>query len=503
MRTFVAMLLAGAALVAAGCGGSGSSTGTSSAVTEATGSLAPRDAGLWLSVDTDRTSAQWQALDGVLARIPGAEGLVDDALAQIGPGDRKLDFRRDVQPALGKELVLVLPAGAADPVVLVKPDDAAKLDTLLAQSGTPAVKGERDGWTVVAQTQKALDAYDAAVARGTLVDSDAFAKAMDGLPADALVRAYVDGKGVGGAAGGASGVASGALKSLTANLGTIPQTQGSVDPKALERIGIVGLAVSADDQLVRVDGAWKLPEGTKAGSFTPTLLGRVPADALAAFSFDGRQLATDQVRSALEQAGAGQLDQVEQTLGVPFDQLLHVADGEGVLYVRPGLIIPEVTAVLTPSDPARSLETIDAVVAKLASSGDAKVGETTQGGVHWKQVTVSILSIAWARDGDRVVVTTQPQGLEVFDGQNAKLVDAARFKTAAADVGFDGDTSGFAYVDVKGLTPLVTTLAGAAGSSTDPTFQQVVKALGAIDTVAVDWTGDDAGAHFQGAVRVR
>src|SRR5690242_10704148 len=109
MRAFLATLLVGAALVVGGCGGSGaSSTSSSGSSSDASASLAPRNAALWVSVDTDRTSAQWKSLDAVLARIPGAEALVDDALAQVGSGDAKLDFRRDVQPALGKQVVLTL-----------------------------------------------------------------------------------------------------------------------------------------------------------------------------------------------------------------------------------------------------------------------------------------------------------------------------------------------------------------------------------------------------------
>jgi hypothetical protein len=516
MRAFAAMLLAGAALVVAGCGGSGASNASSvTADSASSASLAPKNAGLWVSVDTDRSSSQWQALDAVLGRIPGAQALVDDALAQIGSasgstsGGTKLDFRRDIQPALGKEVVVVLPSGAADPVLLAKPDDPGKLDALLGRADSGTVKGERDGWTVVAPNQKALDAYDAAGSNGSLADSDSFRKAMNGLPGDALVRAYADADGLAGAAGNASGVANGALKTVSIpGLGNLTRSQAasSVDPKALANIGIVGLTASAGDHIVRVDGNWQAAKGANPAEYTPALLDRVPADALAAVSFSGSQFNSDQIRSTLEQAGATQLDQLQQTLGVTLDDLLHVVDGEGVLYVRPGLIVPEVTAVAKPSDVERALATIDEIVTRAAGSQGAKITETDQGGVHWKQVNVSIVSIAWGRDGDRLVVTTQPQGLGAFDGNEAKLVGSARFKTAAADVGFADKTNGFAYVDVKGLTPLVKTIAAAASSgsaTSDPTFDKVVQALDAIDTVAVNSTADGQVFHFQAAVRVR
>src|SRR5438128_2127611 len=95
MRALFAAALAAAALFATGCGSSGSS----SVAADSPGSgaaLAPSDAGLWISVDTSGSSAQWTALNAVLAQIPGADNLVDDALARASSRNGKLDFRRDV-----------------------------------------------------------------------------------------------------------------------------------------------------------------------------------------------------------------------------------------------------------------------------------------------------------------------------------------------------------------------------------------------------------------------
>ena len=112
MRSLIAALVAGAALLAAGCGGSGGGSSLTANTIPDTASLAPAAAGLWVSVDTDRSSDQWTAVDAILAQIPGGENLIDDALAKLGSKDKKLDFQRDVQPALGKEVVVVVPAGA-------------------------------------------------------------------------------------------------------------------------------------------------------------------------------------------------------------------------------------------------------------------------------------------------------------------------------------------------------------------------------------------------------
>jgi len=504
IRALFALVLAVAALAVAGCGSGGGGGSSSGAVPE-TAALAPADAGLWASVDTDATSAQWTALDAVLAQIPGAESAIDGVVDQVSNSGKKLDLRKDVLPALGKEVVIVLPLGAAEPVVLAKPTNESTFDDLFTGS-TPPVKTTRDGWTVIAKTQKALDAYNAVAGKGSLADSDDFKKAMAGLPADALVRGYIDGKGLSGIAGTAAGSASGALKNLPIpGAGSLPTTSGTVDTKALGRLGTIGFALSAAKNEIRVDGSVTGSGAEGVATYTPKLLRQVPADALAAISLGGNGATGSQIRNSLTAAGLDDpVVAVQKTLGVSLDDLLALADGEGVVYVRPSLIIPEVTAVLAPKDPARALKTLDAIAGKLTASAGAKATRTTVDGITFTVLHVSILGIGIGRDGDRVVVTTVPTAVKDFDGSGAKLVDSDRFKAAAQDVGFGDTTSGFAYVDVKGLAPLLNTIASAAGSGSgsSASVQKVVAALSAITSLTLNAQVEGGRVAFQGAVRV-
>ncbi len=507
IRVLFALFLGVAAFAVASCGGGGGGGGgSSSGSVPETASLAPADAGVWASVHTDVGSAQWTALDAVLAQIPGAEAAIDSALKQVSNSGKKLDLRKDILPALGKELIVVLPFGASTPVVLAKPANEAVFNDLFTGS-TPPVRTTRDGWTVIAKNQKALDAYTAAAGKGSLADSDAFKKAMDGLPPDALVRAYVNGKGLAGVAGTAAGSASGALKSIPIpGLGSLSSANGGTNTKALEQLGTIGFALSAAKNEIRVDGSIS-GSNSQAAPYAPKLLRRVPGDALAAASFAGSEAVMAQVRSSLSAAGADQtLAQLRQTLGVSPDDLLALGDGEGVLYVRPSLIIPEVTAVLAPKDPARALQTLHTIAGKLAASTGGKVTTTIVGGITFTVLHVSIVGIGVGRDGDRVVVTTAPAGIGGFDGANAKLVDSDRFKQAAGDVGFTDTTSGFAYVDVKGLAPLLNTIASAASGSgsgsSSASVKKLVDALSAIDSLALNSKVDGGRLLFQGAVRV-
>ena len=506
MRVLLATVLGTAALLAAGCGG-GSSFSSSGGQAESgeTASLAPKGAGLWVTVDTDTASAQWQALDAVLAKVPGATKLVDDAIAQIEGGDTKLDLQTDVLPALGDEVVVVLPGGSPDPVVLLKPDDDAKLEALLATSDKKPVTGEVEGWTAVAQSQKALAAYKTALAEGTLADDDSFTEAMDGLPAEALARVYVNGKGLAGAFDKAAGAASSALGSLPATGGLSLGSASSlpVNAKALGQLGTIGLAVSAGANSLRVDGSIETASGVHAVSFEPRLLDRVPGDAFVAVTLAGDAAVAKQLRAALAEGGnAEALGSVEKLLGVSLDDVIGLAEGQGVLYARPSLIIPEITIVLEPSNPARALQTIDTAVSKLTAASNTKVSTTTQNGVAMKQVSLNGLPVSWGRDGDRIIVTTGPHAIEDFDGNGEKLVNTERFKQAAAEVGLGDETGGFAYVDVKALAPLLMTIATASGSGVDASAKKLIDALSAIDSIALNATPDGSRVGFQAAVRV-
>ena len=116
-RTVPAAILAVAVLAVAGCGG-GSAPGGASGDGAA---VAPADTAAFVAVDTDASSAQWQAVEHLLAAVPGSKAL--------------LQRIHDAQPALGPEVdVAVLPAvagGKPESVLLTQAPDAAKLAAAL------------------------------------------------------------------------------------------------------------------------------------------------------------------------------------------------------------------------------------------------------------------------------------------------------------------------------------------------------------------------------------
>src|SRR4051812_27812446 len=161
--------------------------------------LAPATSVVYVTGITDPGSSQWQKADELLSRFPGRE----KALASIRKDMAKdgVSWERDVKPALGDDLNLVL-LSYKDPehnyVFFTKPHDEAKFTTKVLESGDPEdrqVHRKIDGWTVFADNEQSLDNFAAAQAAGNaLSDDDAFKDAMKGLPDESALRGYLPGK---------------------------------------------------------------------------------------------------------------------------------------------------------------------------------------------------------------------------------------------------------------------------------------------------------------------
>jgi hypothetical protein len=473
MRRLMIVLAAGAALAVAGCGG-GSETGSSAD----SAAMAPRGAGLYVSVDTNRDGEQWKQLDDLLAKVPGGGRLVDELVSGFAK-DSGLDLEDDVLPAVGDELVLVVQAGSADPVALVQPEDADKLRELTEQAKTKTVTREIEGWTALAENEQALDAYEQALARGRLADDPAFSAAMADLPPAALVRAYARGKGL-------ERLVSGWLAGLGG---------GGPAPSA-SSLGMLALAVAAEDDGLRISGAIE-QEGLPP-SHAPKLLPKVPAGAFLAGTFSGEGL-QEQFQKAIA-GNEEQLKMFEQLTGIELDQVLELFAGEVVFYVRPGLPIPEIT--LAVEGGGGRFETVDRLFRQLAAQEKAEITTAIEDGVTVSSLDADGVTVRYAETGGLVVVTTARGGIRDLVGDGPKLVDEDAFATAARDVGYDGSTSGLVYLDVDAVAPLLQGL-GALAPGAGEGMKQLTEALEAFDSLALNATSEGERARFEGFLRVR
>jgi len=435
----LALLLAAFGLAVAGCGGAAEPTG--GGVPESA-SLAPADALAYATVTTDESSGQWSQAADLLDRFPGAD---EDLQKQIATAleAEGVTWKDDVAPALGPEVVLVVTSDRKT-IVLTQPDDEDKLAALVAKSDETVVSATVDGWTALAEEQSDLTSYEASLARGTLAGDDGLEEGFAALPAEALVRGWVD------------------VAALTPELrDEFGQAGQDLD------IGVDWLAAgfAAEDDGLRLAVGVRTPGGDGT-EYEPKLPERVPADAVVALSFGGTQKLVDQLerRIPLDQIAG----QVEKATGVSVGGILDAFSGEGIVYVRPAGTAPEVTIALAPPDPDKVWETLDRLAHTLAQQSGSTVRTVTEDGREVSLVQVDGVTARYARlDGDTVILTTGVTGIRDFAADGDKLDSSDAFARAADAVGLGDRTSGFLYVDVDGLLPVVEGFAGGSLGADD------------------------------------
>jgi hypothetical protein len=254
--------LATAALALAGCGGSSGSS------TEDALGYMPKDAPLVFTLDTDPDGAQWQNVDHLLGKFPGA-GVAKSQFKQgISRGSGgKIDYDRDLKPLLGNELVVTIPTAAglsqASPPVLIAWKvgdegkaremllrDAKKVGTaegadLYAASNGSSFMAITDSTLVAARTQTDLDAALKRHADGSGMTAGDLDKLMAGLGGgDALVRIGVN---------------------IDAALAASPKSAVASKVKWLAALRDSGQAIKAEDDGIEYDF-----RATTDGSLAPT-----------------------------------------------------------------------------------------------------------------------------------------------------------------------------------------------------------------------------------------
>jgi hypothetical protein len=391
MRAALAALALGLVLVAAGCGNSTAATGTSSGTDAA--SLVPASALAYVSADANLDSQSWQVVSDL-----------------VGPIGTNVDYKRDIQPALGDRVnlaVLGVDNGKPEAIAIVKPTDVAKLQALAKKfdRGTEHYTVENiGGWSVVADSAAAFQAVRDANTGSSLADSADFKSAMSQVGGAAFATAYASGSGV---------------AQLPAKL------------RALVRVGGSPRWIAAR---ITVDKSALHLEARAAGASTPAvykpaLLGDVPSGAILAVSFKD----VDQLLARIK---------AEPTLGAALPPLLNGLSslgGEGVLYLLPGTLLPVVTLELQPRDPAAAVKSLRALAAKAAK----------------------VLPLHVERHGNKVLLTNAAAGVSPGSGS---LVEDQPFKDALAAADAPAEVTWLAYADIQRLAPILQALASLTGT---------------------------------------
>jgi hypothetical protein len=444
------------AAAAAGCGG-GAATGVSSA---SGASLVTANALAFVSVDSDLGSSQWKQADSLSQKFPGR----DTALAQLRKAlskDANLDWKRDVDPALGPEVDVVVARGPTldqtAVAVLTKPDDPDKLKQLVkkldasdSSDPTPSVVREVDGWYFVAESNAAIDR----VLKGSdaaLSDYGTFKDALGKLPDDALAKVYVNG---------------GQLAGLTRDAARESPTP--LDPSAvgLDKLDFISASLGAESDGIRLKGAVSGSGASTLGTgdYSSKLIDGVPADAVGFLTFRGGGL-TDRIQQLESRPSFGVgFRQLEAVLGAPVSDILDLVSNEVAFYVRPGAGIPELSLVLAPNDRDRALAILDRVAGRIAASSNARISAGKQAGHDVKTIDFGPVAVHYAAVDDRLVITNGETGIADY-GSGASLKDSADFKDAKAAAGLPDSNGAFTYLDLKAAIPLIESFAGLAGQA--------------------------------------
>jgi predicted small secreted protein len=453
-RVLTIVVLAALSLVLAACGSGGGSDARSGGSTLSGAALVRTGLLGFVAIDSDTGSAQWQQLDELAKKFPGRDKAIahiEDELTKEG-----LDYESDVKPALGPEVDLAIASAGTEKstrvVGLTKPDDPAKFEALVQKLNASDSGGDKavtrqleDGWYAISDSQLAITT----VLKGDqtpLADDDTFRQAMGKLPADTLVKAFLDGQRVG------------TLASQAAAKGG-----GSLDPSllGLDNLGYVAVSASAEDDGIRIHGASS--GGPATGGGETTLAGAVPGDAFVLLDFLG-QGTTDQLGRLLKSNPqfAPVLDELKE-YGVTLDEVLALLNGEVAFYARPAGVIPELTLVLEPKDAAAALATIDKLTEHLAAASGGKVESGSQDGHPVKTVELGNFAIHYGAVDGKVLLTSGLNGIADFGASGDRFPDSADFKEAKDAAGMPDSTGGFAYIDVKDVLPLLEGLAALSG----------------------------------------
>ena len=451
----VVAAFAASSLAVAGCGGGQASTGAGA------GDIAgfiPAGSPVYLEVSTDLGGTQWTQTVALAKRFPGYGGLMAKVADELA--DDKIDFEGQIKPLLGASagIGVVDITGLAerdpDPSVIgaIALADGKEADFLkLIQSGddpakkvgqhagidlygdTDATFAVVDGTVLVSDTparvNRAIDAHRGGESQ-TMAGSAKLDKAFAELPDEVLAQGFIDIGAMLRIAGASGGDA---LATQLKNTG-------------LGADAALGLSVSAESDGVRIK-AVAMDVGQAVGAtepFTPKLVEKVPADAIA---YVGLKNAYSLGEQAIAQIGAqdpsikkalSQASLVMPLLGINLDDVKGLTSLEHALIVTKGGKFPGVVAALEVVDPAEAGATLDALrtsaPALLAKTGTKIPVFTTvalaNGVSGWQSAITPQAGVVYGIDGDVALIGTLPEAIKQVQAPVSKLTDDPAYQAA-------------------------------------------------------------------------
>jgi Protein of unknown function (DUF3352) len=482
-RSLFAAPVAALALAAAGCGGGdGGELGSGAEV-------APASSALFMSLNTEFESEQWRRAERLLDRFPGGREAVRNFLRQD-----EVDLERDVKPAVGPEVDLVLLDLHDDDavVVLTQPRDKQKFTDLVEKADEPLVTEDIDDWVAAAESREILDRFQKERGGDSLAESDRFRDATGDLADDALAHVFVNGDAL--------------AEAMQADETTADERRGLECLLPGGKVPSLGFSVSAEDEGAGFQGTSRNEGGDAPDEYEAELAAELPAGALAYVSFANVADQTRDVLRCLGESNSGfdrQLAQVELALGVSLDEdLLPLFENESALAVyrapesrlaqNPTEVgIPTITLVTEVDDEAKAMEAVDTIARRASAFAEqVQVDEVEVGGVDARRVTIAgQATVFYAALDGKLVVTTSEDGILGLREKGTRLDDDPVYKSAREAAEAPGETVGFAYVNLAHGADYFLGLARSSGERVPEDVRKNLKPLRSLFVYGT--TGDD------------
>jgi hypothetical protein len=448
------ILLAVTAMLVTGCGSAASSSSTSGTAADAV----PAGALFYADVNLDRGSNAWKQFTAVGQRFPSWQRLARELVRKLDKGSNGTTFSADIQPWLGGSAAVALTGvSSSGPSVVgfvASTDDGAAKSALenaedttsdgtykgYAQFRTKDARAAAGKGAVLfandeASLHAAIDAREGDAP--SLADDTAFSAALSALPADSMVRGWVN----------APKIAQ--LTSL-ASLGSVGNgvdaSQLQQAAKSLDRLSSASFAFWATDGGYHATfraTARDTGSGVLDGiSFSSGLSDLVPSDAYGYLAFKGSD---QQVKDGLN--GNPTLDALERQTGISVTRdVLPLFTGEGLFYAGPGLPFRG-ALMLDPSDPQAAKGALTRLVTSATRlDKNLRVRDLPGGG---QQIELSPgFSLFWHQvpGGPLVLGNDEAAGT----APASKLLDSSTYQAFLQKAGVGDATVNF-YLDLPSI----------------------------------------------------
>jgi uncharacterized protein DUF3352 len=454
VRLLRLFLIGAVALTLTGCGAKNESASGGA-------EIVPANAPAYVTVDTNADSSQWRQIEQLLEKFPDGDQAIRLLRSSI-EGDLKLDWERDVKPALGDEIGLAwldFEDQGENVVAVTKPKDKEKFIAAVKKgnatdqnAGDELIVGELGDWLLLSDAQAKIDRFKQQVPKGdSLADDATYKDALAELPDDSLVTVFARGR---------------ELLQVIEDTALLP-TGSLFQLQTGQRPEFIAAALAAQDEGLRFVTATRAEAEAAAQveTFKSKLLADVPGDAVAFLDFRGGEAFDRQLQQLQGEAMAKKaLRQFEQMFGLQIDAITKLFKNEVALYVQAGTPFPEVTLLLEAPNEQEALTTVDVVLKQVLKVPAQPCDEPEQqAGVTVNCVDFSGFSIRYAAFDGKVVVTTGAQSIEEIRSGGPRLADDDAFQEARTAAGMPDQNAGFVWLDFEDGLPLVLGLAEASG----------------------------------------